>query len=61
VDVTGQEPGAPAVPGYLGVAPITPPYGLLCSGVRTVPAAASSIVTLLEPLTTPREGGSVPG
>ncbi|MPQ98004.1 EamA family transporter [Modestobacter sp. I12A-02628] len=36
---------------YLGVVPTALAYGLFFTGVRLVPAAVASIVTLLEPLT----------
>jgi DME family drug/metabolite transporter len=36
---------------YLGVVPTALAYGLFFTGVRVVPAAVASIVTLLEPLT----------
>jgi DME family drug/metabolite transporter len=36
---------------YLGLVPTALAYGLFFTGVRVVPAAVASIVTLLEPLT----------
>jgi drug/metabolite transporter, DME family len=45
------EPEALAVLIYLGVVPSALAYGLFFTGLRTVPGAVASIVTLLEPLT----------
>ncbi|WP_448625783.1 DMT family transporter [Geodermatophilus sp. URMC 64] len=45
------DPVAIAVLLYLGLVPSALAYGLFFTGVRTVPGAVASIVTLLEPLT----------
>jgi DME family drug/metabolite transporter len=45
------EPTALAVLLYLGLVPSALAYGLFFTGLRTVPGAVASIVTLLEPLT----------
>ena len=45
------DPVALAVLLYLGVVPSALAYGLFFTGLRTVPGAIASIVTLLEPLT----------
>jgi len=45
------EPVALAVLIYLGVVPTAVAYGLFFTGIKTVPGAVASIVTLLEPLT----------
>ena len=45
------EPGALAVLLYLGLVPSALAYALFFTGLRTVPGAVASIVTLLEPLT----------
>jgi DME family drug/metabolite transporter len=45
------EPGALAVLLYLGIVPSALAYTLFFTGLRTVPGAVASIVTLLEPLT----------
>ncbi len=50
LDLTG-DPLALGTLVYLGVVPSALAYGLFFTGVRTVPAAVASIVTLLEPLT----------
>jgi DME family drug/metabolite transporter len=55
--VLTQGPAVPADGGtlavllYLGLVPSALAYGLFFTGVRTVPGAVASIVTLLEPLT----------
>lgn len=50
LDVTG-DPLALLLLLYLGAVPSALAYGLFFTGVRAVPAAVASIVTLLEPLT----------
>lgn len=45
------DPVALAVLLYLGVVPSALAYGMFFAGLRTVPGAVASIVTLLEPLT----------
>jgi drug/metabolite transporter, DME family len=45
------EPGALAVLLYLGIVPSALAYTLFFTGLRNVPGAVASIVTLLEPLT----------
>jgi drug/metabolite transporter, DME family len=45
------DPVALAVLLYLGLVPSALAYGLFFTGVRTVPGAVASIITLLEPLT----------
>jgi drug/metabolite transporter, DME family len=45
------EPVALAVLIYLGVVPTALAYGLFFTGIKSVPGAVASIVTLLEPLT----------
>lgn len=50
LDTTG-DPVALALLVYLGAVPSALAYGLFFTGVRAVPAAVVSIVTLLEPLT----------
>ena len=50
LDLTG-DPVALALLLYLGAVPSALAYGLFFTGVRVVPAAVASIVTLLEPLT----------
>lgn len=50
LDLTG-DPVALALLVYLGTVPTALAYGLFFTGVRTVPGAVVSIVTLLEPLT----------
>jgi drug/metabolite transporter, DME family len=50
LDLTG-DPVALALLVYLGAVPTALAYGLFFTGVRVVPAAVASIVTLLEPLT----------
>ncbi len=50
LDSTG-DPVALALLLYLGAVPSALAYGLFFTGVRTVPAAVASIVTLFEPLT----------
>jgi DME family drug/metabolite transporter len=50
LDLTG-DPVALALLVYLGAVPSALAYGLFFTGVRAVPAAVASIVTLLEPLT----------
>jgi drug/metabolite transporter, DME family len=45
------EPGALAVLLYLGIVPSALAYTLFFTGLRSVPGAVASIVTLLEPLT----------
>jgi DME family drug/metabolite transporter len=46
-----SEPTALAVLLYLGVVPSALAYAMFFTGLRTVPGAVASIVTLLEPLT----------
>ena len=48
---TTTEPISLALLIYLGVVPSALAYGLFFAGLRTVPGAVASIVTLLEPLT----------
>ncbi len=50
LDLTG-DPLSLALLLYLGTVPSALAYGLFFAGVRVVPAAVASIVTLLEPLT----------
>lgn len=50
LDSTG-DPGSLALLVYLGAVPSALAYGLFFTGVRAVPVAVASIVTLLEPLT----------
>ena len=50
LDLTG-DPLALGLLVYLGLVPTALAYGLFFTGVRAVPAAVASIVTLLEPLT----------
>lgn len=50
LDLT-TDPLALALLVYLGLVPTALAYGLFFTGVRAVPAAVASIVTLLEPLT----------
>ena len=50
LDLTG-DPLSLALLAYLGLVPTALAYGLFFTGVRAVPAAVASIVTLLEPLT----------
>jgi DME family drug/metabolite transporter len=50
LDLT-TDPLALALLVYLGLVPTALAYGLFFTGVRVVPAAVASIVTLLEPLT----------
>jgi DME family drug/metabolite transporter len=46
-----QDPVALGVLLYLGVVPTALAYGLFFTGIRSVPGAVASIVTLLEPMT----------
>ena len=48
---TTTEPVALAVLLYLGIVPSALAYGMFFAGIKTVPGAVASIVTLLEPLT----------
>ena len=50
LDLTA-DPVALVLLGYLGAVASALAYGLFFTGVRTVPAAVASIITLLEPLT----------